>query len=461
MQKRQASQDLYNVFMNSEQRVVLVVCILASFVAFLDGSVVNVALPAIMRSLSGGLLLQQWVVDAYAITLGALMLVAGSLSDLLGRSRIMRLGLIGFGIASLLCAFAPTGSFLIVSRALQGIAGALLVPSSLAMIISAFSGKDQGKAIGTWTAWTGIAFLVGPLVGGFLVDVAGWRWIFAINILPIAVTLSLLTKLAPDKPHPDRAKLDAWGAILSAAGLGASVYALIEHNSYGWSDPRIVIGLIAGIAALIIFFWHENRAKAPMLPLELFNIRNFGMGNIATLFIYAALAIATFLISIFVQQVVGYSALKAGLSLLPVTLIMFFLSSRFGKLSGHFGPRLFMTIGPLVGAAGFLFILRTQQLMNYWTQLLPGIIIFGLGLSITVAPLTSAILGAVDSRQAGVASAVNNAVSRIAGLVGIASVGLFLGSNITLAGFHRSLIVIAILLAAGSLTSFAGIRNET
>lgn len=447
--------------MNDNQKTVLAAAILASFVAFLDGSVVNVALPAIMRSLGGGLTLQQWVVDAYLITLGALMLIAGSLSDLFGRKRVMQLGLWGFGIFSLLCAFAPSGAVLIGGRALQGVAGALLVPSSLAMIISAFSGESQGKAIGTWTAWTGIAFLVGPLLGGFLVDAGSWRWIFAINVLPIAITLSLLAGLTPDKPHPDRARLDALGAVLSAVGLGSSVYALIEHSRYSWSSSVIITTLVIGIAALLLFLWHEYRTATPMLPLGLFKTRNFGMGNIATLFIYAALSIATFLIVIFVQQVEGYSALKAGLSMLPITLLIFFLSSRIGKLSGRLGPRLFMTFGPLIGALGFLLILSTKEDMNYWTQLFPGVTIFGLGLSITVAPLTSAILGSIDASRAGVASAVNNAIARIAGLIGIACVGLFLGSSVTLAGFHRGLIVIAILLAIGGLTSLAGIRNRS
>jgi EmrB/QacA subfamily drug resistance transporter len=446
--------------MGGVQKAVLWVAILASFCAFLDGSVVNVALPAIMHDLHGGLSLQQWVVDAYLITLGALMLVAGSLSDLFGRKRVMQLGLWGFGLTSLVCALAPSGGVLIGTRALQGVAGALLVPSSLAMIISAFKSEAQGKAIGTWTAWTGIAFLIGPLLGGFLVDAASWRWIFAINILPIAATLYLLSRLDADKAHPKRAKLDLAGAILSAVGLGGSVYALIEHSRYGWSSPAIISTLAVGIAALLVFWWHESRDDSPMLPLDLFSIRNFSAGNIATLFIYSALSIATFLISIFVQQVQNYSAIEAGLSLLPVTLLMFFLSSRFGKLAGRIGPRLFMGVGPLVAAGGFLLILTTKQNMDYWTQLFPGVSIFGLGLSITVAPLTSAILGSVDSRRAGIASAINNAVARIAGLIGIACVGLFLGSGVTLAGFHRGLVVMAVLLAIGGLTSLLGIRNS-
>jgi EmrB/QacA subfamily drug resistance transporter len=446
--------------MESNYRLVLAVAILASFVAFLDGSVVNVALPAMMRDLSGGLLLQQWIVDAYLITLGSLILIAGSLSDLLGRVRIMKLGLWGFGITSLLCAFAPDGGFLIISRALQGVAGALLVPSSLALIISSIKGKAQGKAIGTWTAWTGIAFIVGPLLGGFLVDALTWRFIFAINVLPIAVTIYLLRRLPQDKPDKDRARLDVWGAVLSSAGLGGSVYALIEHSRYGWGSWMIVTGLAGGILALIVFLWHERRVQAPMLPLELFKTRNFSAGNLATLMIYAALSIATFLISVFVQQVSGYSAIEAGLALLPVTLLMFFLSPRIGALSARFGPRLFMTIGPIVAGCGFLLMLGVGQHFNYWTRLMPGVIIFGLGLSITVSPLTSAILGSVDSARSGIASAVNNAVARIAGLIGIACIGIFMGARINVAGFHRGLVVMAILLFLGGLISFAGIRNQ-
>jgi EmrB/QacA subfamily drug resistance transporter len=445
--------------MGKQQRIVLLIAILASFVAFLDGSVVNVALPAITRGLGGGLFLQQWVVDAYLITLGALILLAGSLSDLFGRLKIMKLGLWGFGLASIVCAAAPDGSVLIAARAVQGIAGALLVPSSLAMIISAFEGKEQGKAIGSWTAWTGIAFLVGPLLGGFLVDIGSWRLIFAINVIPISVTLYLLTKIRSDRMESAGAKVDYLGAILSALGLAGSVYALIEHTKYGWSSPMIAASLVIGLMALAAFIWHESRANEPMLPLAMFKIRNFGYGNLATLFIYSALSIATFVITIYVQQAAGYSAIEAGLALLPVTALMFLLSRRFGALSGRYGPRLFMTAGPLIAAAGFLLMLSTGHDISYWTQLFPGVVVFGLGLSITVSPLTAAILGSIEPKRAGVASAVNNAVARIAGLIGIASVGLFLGTSLTLTGFHRGLIVIAALLTVGGLSSLAGIRK--
>jgi len=445
--------------MTKQQRVVLLVSILASSVAFLDGSVTNVALPAIIDELGGGFALQQWVVDSYLITLGSLMLVAGSFSDLFGRKRILWAGLIGFLVASLLCAIAPTGVFLVAARALQGIAGALLVPSSLAIIISTFSGAAQGKAIGTWTAWTGVSFIVGPLLGGFLVDAGSWRWIFAINVIPIAVTLWLLTKVEAVSHQTRDVRVDVKGAILCALGLGGPVYALIEQAHYGWSSPLVYVPLVAGIAAFVAFLMHERSSPKPMLPLSLFSVRNFSVGNVATLVIYGGLSIATFLIAVFVQQVGGYSAVEAGLALLPITIIMFVLSPRFGALAGKFGPRWFMALGPVIGGIGFLLLLRVDQSVAYWTQLFPGIIIFGLGLSITVAPLTSAILGAIESDKAGIASAVNNAISRIAGLVAIAALGLITGPRLDVDGFHAGMIATAVLLITGGVVSAVGIQN--
>jgi EmrB/QacA subfamily drug resistance transporter len=442
------------------QRLVLVISILASFVAFLDSSVVNVALPAISRNLGGSLTTQQWVVDAYLIALGSLILLAGSLSDLFGRRRILSAGLIGFGLASILCALAPTSGILIAARGLQGIAGALLVPSSLALIISSFSGKEQGKAIGTWTAWTGISFIIGPLLGGFLIDVATWRLIFAINIIPIFVCLWLLRLL--NMPEPTKGvKLDVTGAVLCIVGLSGSVFGLIEQPHYGWNSPVILVPLIVGLLSLLSFILYERRITNPMLPLSLFSGHNFLVGNIATMAIYGGLSIATFLIVIFLQQVSGYSAFSAGLSLLPVTIIMFLLSPRFGALSGKYGPRFFMGIGPLVASAGFLLMLRVSIHVDYLTQLLPGVLVFALGLSMTVAPLTAAILGDVEPRRAGIASAVNNAISRIAGLITIAIIGVVVGTRLEIAGFHRSIIFTALLLAAGGVISLLGIRNHS
>jgi EmrB/QacA subfamily drug resistance transporter len=446
--------------MSSAQRRVLLVAILASFVAFLDGSVVNVALPAIVRDLGGGLSLQQWVVDAYLITLGSLILIAGSFSDIFGRKKVLYAGLLGFLVASVLCAASPNGTFLVVARALQGAAGALLVPSSLALIMSAFDGPAEGKAIGSWTAWTGIAFVIGPLLGGFLVDAASWRYIFAINVIPIALTIWLLKDVSEEPATEAAVKVDVPGAVMCALALACLGYGLIEQAHYGWGSPLIYGTLAFGGLLSAVFLWYESRAAAPMLPLGLFKIRDFWVGNIATFAIYGGLSIATFLVVVYVQQVGGYSAIQAGLALLPVTIIMFFMSSRFGALSGRYGPRRFMTLGPLVAASGFLYMLRVGEPLQYATQLLPGILLFGLGLSMTVAPLTSAILGSVDKRQSGIASAVNNAIARIAGLVVIAALALIIGKHLDLAGFHRGVAVTAALLILGGIVSFAGIRSS-
>lgn len=445
--------------MIKQQRLVLVIAILASFVAFLDGSVVNVALPAIASELGGGFVIQQWVTDAYLITLGSLILIAGSLSDIIGRKKILQIGLVGFLVASLLCAIAPSGVFLVVARALQGVAGALLVPSSLALIISAIKGPAQGKAIGAWTAWTGVAFIMGPLLGGFLVDTLSWRWIFAINALPISLTMILMHRLRLEEKVNTLSRIDFKGALLCTFGLGGVVYGLIEQSRYSWGSPLIYLPLLFGVLALIWFVRHEQRIASPMLPPELFKVRNFSVGNIATLAIYAGLAVATFLLTIFLQQVGGYSAIEAGLALLPVTIIMFVLSSQFGALAGKFGPRMFMTIGPIIAGVAFLYFLRTDQSADYWTQIFPAVVLFGLGLSVTVAPLTAAILGAIDSKHAGVASAVNNAVARIAGLLAIAALGVIVGPNITLGGFHDGMLVTAVLLFAGGVVSALGIQN--
>ena len=447
--------------MTKQQRLVVLVSILASFVAFLDGSIINVALPAIVKDFGGGLATQQWIVDAYLITLGSLILVAGSLSDLFGRKKILAAGLLGFGAASLLCAIAPTSLLLIIARGLQGIAGALIVPSSLALIMSSFEGPAEGKAIGTWTGWTGIAFIVGPLLGGLLVDSGSWRLIFAVNILPILVTLWLMRSLETEPASKKRPKVDVLGAVMGAMGLAGTVFALIEGTRLGWSSPAIYLPLIFGVVSFALFLRHERKTAQPMLPFELFKQRNFLVGNLATISIYAGLSVAIFLISVFLQQVGKFTAVNAGLALIPVTGLMFFLSGKFGALAGKFGPRLFMAIGPLVAGLGFLSMLRVQEHVNYVTQLLPGVILFGVGLSITVAPLTTAILGSIGSKQAGIGSAINNAVARIAGLVAIAFLGVIIGPSLNLRSFHRGVIAMATLLILGGLISAVGIENSS
>ena len=449
-----------NVTLTRNQRLVIWVAILASFVSFLDGSVINVALPAIARELGGGLTTQQWVVDAYLITLGSLILLAGSLSDVLGRIVILRIGLVGFGVTSLLCAVSVSPEMLIVARGIQGIAGALLVPSSLALITSNFSGVARSRAIGQWTAGTTIAFLAGPILGGVIVDsVLGWRWVFVINVFPIAAVLILLALLGYKDVREHGVRIDILGAVLCVLGLGGPVYALIEQQHYGWASPLILVPFIAGILCFAGFIWRQRAAKQPLMPLSLFTVRNFAVGNIATFFIYGALSLGGFIVVVFLQQVAGFPATFAALATLPISLLNIGLSSWFGTLSGRYGARWFMGIGPIVGGAGYLLMLSAGAQVNYWTQLLPGIILFGLGLSATVAPLTAAILGAISEQQSGIGSAVNNAVSRVAGLIAIAFVGLIVGPHLDADGFHRVLIVTAVLLIIGGVVSAIGIQN--
>lgn len=444
----------------TRQTRVLIVAITVAFVAFLDGAIVNVALPAMRNELGGGLVVQQWVVDGYLITLGAFILIAGSLSDSFGRLRIMRIGLYGFALASVACALAPTGLILVIARVAQGAAGALLVPSALALIIANFSTEEQGKAIGRWTAWTTAAFLAGPLLGGLLVDYANWRFIFAINVLPIAASLILMRGLDAEERAPRRAKVDYLGAVLGIIGLGGPVFGLIEQSQLGWHSPGVWIPIVVGVLSLAAFLWWESRVDEPMVPLGMFRIRNFGFGNLATLFIYGAFGFGGFVLSVFVQEVGKYPATLAGLVSLPTGVLLIALSSRFGALAARFGARIFMTVGPLVVAAGWLWFLLVDANVEYWTQLFPGIMLIGLGIAVTVAPLTSATLGAVEPTRAGIGSAINNAVARVAGLVTVACTGLIVGSVIDLDGFHRAVLVTAILLVIGAAVSFVGIRKQ-
>ena len=445
--------------MTKNQRLILSIAVLASFVAFLDGSVINVALPAITRELSGGVSTQQWVVDAYLITLGSLILVAGSLSDVYGRIVVLRAGLVIFGVASLICAISPTAEILIIARGLQGIGGALLVPSSLAIIMSNFRGAAQAKAIGQWTAFTSAAFIAGPLLGGLFVDLLSWRWVFAINVLPIAVTLYLLLLLKQKDVREHGVRIDYPGAALGILGLGLPVFALIEQGNYGWASPVIYLPMAFGILAFAAFLWREKTARQPMMPLSLFRVRNFAAGNIATTFIYSALSLGGFLLPVYLQEVGGYKATLAGLAILPVTIISILLSSYVGGLAGRFGPRLFMTVGPILGGCGYLYFLLMGSHPDYWIEVLPGVILFGLGLTITVAPLTSAILGSISQAQSGIGSAINNAVSRVAGLIATAMIGLIIGSQLDVNGFHRGMLVTAVLLILGGIVSAIGIQN--
>jgi len=494
------------------KRATLVACILGSGIALLDGTVVNVALPTIQRALGGGLAAQQWVVNGYLLTLGSLILVGGSLGDLYGERRVFALGVSGFGFASALCAVSPSIGFLVVARMLQGIAGALLVPSSLAVIVNTFPASERGGAIGTWTAWGAIAGVLGPLAGGELLAIASWRWIFVINVPLAAACVWLILAVIPPSVVRERGgrHVDYPGALLCALGLGGPVFALIEQPRLGWSSPAVYLPLLAGFALLAAFTFYESRAKDPMLPLVLFRRRNFSAGNVETFAMYAGLSIVFFFLILFLQQIGGYSPLKSGLATLPVTLVMFVLSRRFGKLADRYGPRFFMGVGPLVAAGGLLLFQATGVKADYLTEVLAPLLVFSLGLSMTVAPLTAAVL-AGSEKEAGIASGVNNAIARVAGLLGTAAVGAAIASSFassmdsrlsgvvlgdsarhtvaeakrlplglptlhgmpsaqahairtaaegaSLHSFHLGMVIAAVLVAIGGIVGVAGIRN--
>ncbi len=419
------------------QRLTLIACILGSAIVFVDQTVVNVALPALRADLHASLADQQWVVEAYLLMLASLILVGGALGDVYGRRRIFTIGVAGFGAASLVCAVAPNVELLIAARGLQGGFGALLVPSSLAIITAIFRREERAAAIGTWTAGTSAAIAVGPPLGGLLVDVLSWRVIFALNVPLVLACLWLIARAVPEIPGDRERRVDVPGAVLCVVGLAGPTYALIQQPLLGWSDPQVWVALVGGLGALGAFVAYERRAPAPMLPPSIFASRNFAIGNIVTLSVYAGLTAASFFIAIFLQQVSGYSAFAAGLSLLPITLLLISLSRRFGALSARIGPRLLMSAGPLVSGLGMLAFTRVDGSADYLTQVLPATLLFGLGLAMTVAPLTATVLEAAERRHAGIASGVNNAIARVAGLLAIAVVGLVISASLDAAVDRR------------------------
>jgi EmrB/QacA subfamily drug resistance transporter len=451
------------------QQLTLVAAILGSALVSVDGSIVSVALPAIERDLGGGLAAQQWISNAYLLALGSLILIGGSLGDIYGERRIFTIGIAAFGVLSFVCALAPTAGVLIGARAVQGAAAALITPSSLAIIVAAFTAKERGAAIGSWTAWGGIASIVGPLAGGLIVDQLSWRWIFALNIPLVLGTLLLVRAAVPVSLRVAGRRIDVAGAGLGAAALAGVVFALIEQPHYGWGSPAILVPLVGGLACAVGFVAYERRVTEPMLKLELFSRRNFSIGNLETLSMYAGLGIFFFYLTIYVQQVAGYTALQAGLATVPVTLVMFALSRRFGALADRYGPRIFMGAGPLVAAVGLLPLLRLGQHISYVTELLPGVLVFSLGLTLTVAPLTATVLADADQGDAGIASAVNNAVARIASLIGVSIVGIvvartlvgdtFAANDESMRAFHEVIAICAALLAAGGVAGAIGIVN--
>jgi EmrB/QacA subfamily drug resistance transporter len=412
------------------QLLTLIATILGSTVVFLDSTVVNVALPSISDSLDAGLAGQQWVVEAYMLSLVSLLLVGGSLGDQFGRRRMFVAGLLAFGATSALCAVSPSVEFLVGARALQGVAGALLVPGSLAIVAATFEGAARGKAVGTWTAWTGIATVLGPAGGGALIGLFSWRAIFWINLPLIAATVALTLHAVQESSDPDASRGIDWPGIgLSAAGLGGPVFALIEQPTRGWSDPLVWVPLVGGIACFALFLLYETRARQPMLDLDLFRIRNFAIANLTTLAAYAGLIGGLFFTALFLQQIAGYSPLEAGLATTPISIFLFVLSPRFGRLASGTGPRLPMTAGPIVGGFGLLLMLRVGSDADYLTEVLPAILLFGLGLAATVAPLTATVLDSVAERRVGIASGINNGISRVAGLLAIAVLGAVISAH--------------------------------
>ncbi|HTU97164.1 MAG TPA: DHA2 family efflux MFS transporter permease subunit [Solirubrobacteraceae bacterium] len=411
------------------KQLALVTAILASAIAAVDSTAVNVALPAIGRDLGGGFAAQQWVSNSYLLTLSALILLAGSLTDRLGERRVFTAGVAGFGIGSALCAASPTIGVLIIARALQGVSGALLTPSALAIIVSVFPKEERGGAIGTWTAWGGIGILAGPIIGGQIVDSTSWRWIFIINVPLVIIALGLSRVAVPGRAQgmPD-VRIDWMGAALAALGLSGVSFGLIEQPVLGWSDIGVWGSLAAGVGLFAFFIWHEAHTTMPMLPLELFRHRNFSVANAQTFVMYGGIGLLGFFVTIYLQQVAGWSALKSGVTGLVPTVVMFFLSARMGRLADKYGPRLFLTVGPMFVAAGFALMERYGTTVSLVTDVLPALLVFSFGLSLTVSPLTATVLADASEMDAGIASAVNNAVARTAGLVAVAAVGAVVAS---------------------------------
>jgi EmrB/QacA subfamily drug resistance transporter len=448
----------------SAARWVLGATVLGSGIAFLDGTIVNVALPAIGKDLHTGVSGLQWTIDAYLVTLTALLLFGGALGDRFGRKRMFVAGLVSFSVASVGCALAPSATVLAVARAVQGAAGALLVPGSLAIIGSSFHDSDRGRAIGAWSGLAGISSAVGPFLGGWLIDTFSWRWVFFVN-LPLAVAAVTITlRHVPESRAATSQAIDGWGAVLAASGLTAVSWALIESDN-GVGASQLVSGII-GVGALVTFLVVESRSSHPMMPLRLFRSRSFSGSNGTTLAVYAALSAALFMVVLELQIALHYSALEAGSSLVPVTILMLALSSRSGALAQRIGARLQMTVGPVIIAGGLLLFARIGPGGHYATTVLPAAIVFGLGLSCTVAPLTATVLASVDDAELGVASGINNAVSRLAGLLAVAVLPAVVGLDTTLAPAlltHRvgiALRICAVLSAIGGAIAWATVRKE-
>ena len=455
-------------FGSTSGRWVLAVAVLGSGLAFLDGTAVNVALPEIGRDLDASTSQLQWIVNGYLLSLASLILLGGSLGDRLGRRRVFVFGVGVFTAASLLCAIAPNAEMLIGARLLQGIGGALLTPGSLAMIESSFRPDDRARAIGAWSGLGGVATAIGPLLGGYLVDAVSWRAIFLIN-LPIGIfVIAMAARHVPETRDPTASgRLDIPGAVLAALGLAGTTYALIEGPERGIS-PLIVLTGAGGLIALVAFLLAERRSANPMMPLGIFSSRQFSAANLVTFTVYAALGGVFFLLVAFLQISLGYSAIAAGAASLPITFLMLVFSARSGALAQRIGPRLPLTVGPFVIAAGLLLMTRIDPGDSYVSSVLPAVIVFGSGLTLVVAPVTATVLAAADARHSGIASGINNAVSRVAGLVAVAVLPLIAGLTgdsfydpaAMADGFHVAMVACAGLAALGGVLAWLTISDD-
>jgi EmrB/QacA subfamily drug resistance transporter len=464
----QAEADEGLSFGTSRGRWVIAATVLGSGIASLDATVVGIALPTIGRAFHSGVGTLQWVVSGYSLTLAAFLLLGGSLGDRMGRRRMFSVGVVWFAVASMCCGIAPNAGVLIVARVLQGVGGALLAPASLAILQASFRQKDRSRAIGAWSGLGGVATAAGPLLGGYLIIAGSWRWVFFINV-PVSVLVLVITaRHVPESRDPSTAgHVDTLGAGLAVLFLAGLTYGLIEGPNHGWTSPVVLAGLLVAAITGPLFLFVEHTSAHPMLPLGVFRTRQFSGANAVTFIVYGALSGALFLLPVELQLVVHYSPLASGLALLPVTAIMLVFSARSGQLAARIGPRLQMTAGPLVVAAGLLLLTRATHNGSYAQWVLPAVIVFGVGLAITVAPLTATAMGAAPAEHAGVASAVNNVVARAAGLLAVAVLPLLAGITGAAAlephrlahGFREAMIIAGLTCAVGGILAAATIRN--